>query len=543
VSPESAPNERGRRRRTAVASAVLVVGVLAAGAAIRLDNWWRAPSLWVDELRLANNVAERPLPRLLGERLRYGYLVPPGYLTLQRAAFLAAGRSERGLRLVPLAAALAGLAAAAALARRVLGAEPALLAAALLSFSAPLTAFANDDRPYALDLALGALLPLAALAWLERPDLRRTFWLALLCAATPLLSYGGAVAGAGLVAGLGGVVARSRQPRLRRGFAVALLALLAAGALAAIPLWLAQRPDAGGRLGLDQYWTAAGGFAPEGSTAVERARWLLGRWVALARFPFMPLSGRLAPDWLLGVALAAGAVVLLVRRRAAGVLLASVLAAGLLAGALGVYPLTVRLSLCHAPAAALLFAALLLPVRAGRWGAAAALAVGVTAAAWAGAEAWRRERGHELQPGRSLVAALAERVAPGDRLYVGYAAEPAWRFYAPVFGLDPERAALGSCGAPDPAAELPLAGALPGTRLWLLFSNALPAERAWLLERVRGHGRPLDRLDLTGRRRTAESLEGFELDGTLPAPGGRSSPPPRLAAWRCVFFEPLPQRR
>lgn len=537
-------------RRSRIATVVLVATwvVVALGAAIRVDGWARRPSFWVDELRLAVNVAERTLPELLRGPLRYDYLVPPGYLAVERAAFLAFGRDERGLRLASLLAGVAALGLVAALARRALGAELALLPATLVAAGAPLVAYANDARPYALDLALGAALPLVALRWLERPDPARRRTLLFAFAAVPLFSFGATIGGAGTLAGLALSPDLRRDGSRRRTLAWVALAWLVVSTAVALPLWLGKQADERSREGLGAYWTAVGGFPA--SAAATRA-WLGARLAAFGRFPFAPLSESVPPAAMAAL-LAAGAAALWIDRsgsRSAALLLIGPPVAGLAAALAGLYPLGARLTLYHAAPAAILLGALFAwPAilvrqrrRAATRVAAATAALAALVAAPIAAEAWRRERGFELQPARDLVAELAARARPDDRIYVDYGAEPAWSFYAPAAGLEPARAALGVCGAADPAAALPLSAAdPPGTRLWLLFSTSIPEERDWLLARLAGRALPAASVDLTDGRSRVERLDLYvATPSSEPAAAADAPPPPppKGAAWRCAFFE------
>ena len=535
----------GRRRALATVALIALIALVGLGVLIRTHGWWKRPSFYVDELRLAINVAERTLPELYGSRLRYGYIVPPGYLALERAAFLAGGRDERPLRLPALLSAVAALACGALLARRVLGPALAPLPVALLACGAPLVAYANDSRPYATDLALGAALPLVALAWLERPTRGRSAALIAAFAVAPLFSFGAAIGGGGALAALALRLAGrgDREGRARwRALLGAAAGWLVVAAVAALPLWLATQGDESMRHGLDGYWTAVGSFPPGGAGAVPE--WLAQRFVAFARFPFAPAASAL-PAAAVGIWLLAGWASLAWKRRDAAALLGLPLLGGLVAGLAGLYPLGGRLVFFYVPATAVAIGALPLALprslRERPLLAAGLLAAGLLLSAPIALEAWRRERGYEVQSGRELVAALAANARSADRIFVEYSAEPAWRFYAPASALDPARAAIGKCGAADPAAALPLAANdPPGTRLWMLFSNTTPEERDWLLARLARFARPTEAFDLTAGRRRIERLERVERmqqDATSAADRDAQDPPPRLALWRCAFFE------
>jgi hypothetical protein len=88
-----APHSPHSRRR------IVIVGLLASGAALRLWQYAADTSFWVDEITLAHNIVGRPLRRLLFEPLAFDQIAPKGFLLVQKLAALGLGPSELALRL------------------------------------------------------------------------------------------------------------------------------------------------------------------------------------------------------------------------------------------------------------------------------------------------------------------------------------------------------------------------------------------------------------------------------------------------------------
>jgi hypothetical protein len=169
-----------------------------------------------------------------------------------------------------------------------------------------------------------------------------------------------------------------------------------------------------------------------------------GTWSDLVRFAFDPRADIVHfafPGKLMFAAVLAGAVACLWRggsRRALALLVVPA-AITVAAAGLSLYPFgavrqdmfllpmiyvcaALGVAAAHAAAAAI----------AGRWAAAALVAVVVAALAWTGAtrslEFLRRTEAG-VEPMRPIVAGLVKRLKPGERIYVYSGAQPAFRYY------------------------------------------------------------------------------------------------------------------
>lgn len=150
--------------------------VLLVGVVVRLGPFLAAPALYLDEAMLALDLATRHAIGLL-RPLDFEQSAPIIYLWLSRAALVMGGVNEWMLRLVPLLSGILLPWAVWSLARRLLSARAALLAAAIVALSPLAVWYANVAKPYALDALVATLLLLAAVE--VRDSNRKSWWIAL----------------------------------------------------------------------------------------------------------------------------------------------------------------------------------------------------------------------------------------------------------------------------------------------------------------------------------------------------------------------------
>ncbi len=114
-------------------------------------------SLWLDEAWVANSVLT---PKLI-DTLNYADWVqssPPLYLVLLRMIAAVSGPGEMSLRMVPLAASLAGMLTIAMVLRSRFSAVPAILATALIAANYTQVKYGEQVKQYATDMLTAALL-------------------------------------------------------------------------------------------------------------------------------------------------------------------------------------------------------------------------------------------------------------------------------------------------------------------------------------------------------------------------------------------------
>ena len=167
------------------------------GAGVRLATYLQNRSLWLDEALVSNQhndavVAHLAVGTTHQRSSRHGFLLGTKLVTT------VTGSSEWSLRLIPLVAGIAGLAAFWYLAQSLLPAAGALMALALFALSEPLIYYSNEVKPYGIDAFATTLILIAFTQCLNA----RLSWAAILLSiSVPWLSYP-----SGIVVGASGAV-------------------------------------------------------------------------------------------------------------------------------------------------------------------------------------------------------------------------------------------------------------------------------------------------------------------------------------------------
>jgi hypothetical protein len=200
------------------------------GFILALGFWLRArgylydvPDMWLDECSWAIMLNERPLVKLL--------IRPPGFIVLSRVFVLLFGPTEASLRAIPWLSAMAALAMAPFLARRLFStAAPRLLFVAIIALHPAATDFAKEFKPYSTGLTLHMAIILLTLRYLETMRGKDLAWLLALAVVSPLLSQDLVFAFPGVFAIAGW---RAFKHDRRHFLAVALAALVIVASLLA----------------------------------------------------------------------------------------------------------------------------------------------------------------------------------------------------------------------------------------------------------------------------------------------------------------------
>lgn len=247
----------------------LPIFIIAYGIILRAARYLFNPALFVDEGSLALNIIHRPISGLL-HSLDYNQAAPFGFLALERLAFLAFGRSEYALRLLPFLASIAALFLFHGVARRVLAAWAAPVALALFAVSGHMIYYGAQIKQYSSDTAATLLVLLAGLEVAsKRLTARRAAAFALVGAALVWLSHPSVFVLAGVgTALLLSAIKRKDWPALR------LLSVSVAVWLASFALFYAvSLSRMGANQTLENSWDRKGTFMPLPPTSLKDLGW------------------------------------------------------------------------------------------------------------------------------------------------------------------------------------------------------------------------------------------------------------------------------
>lgn len=394
-------------------AALLIIGI---GVALRIEAFLDRRPLWIDESRLALNVAARGWLDL-ARPLELDQAAPIPFLWASRAAITLAGVNEYALRLVPLIAGVLLLVLLWRLARALLGPPEGLFVVILAALSLLLVYYSSEFKQYLIDAAITAVVVAETVKFLGS-GASRSWWrlgsvgvAALVCSQPAVFVLTGVVA-----ALLADADARLRRSRV--------LAVLLAWAVVFGVLYLVSFRQTAEDPGLQRFWEAAYlRLGPDLGTRIDHfGHALFG--VSLPLTPASPPIPGVAVVFLAGIVGLASRAGLPV-----GLLVGVPYVAVAAASVAGFYPIAYRLLIFLTPLTFLaLGGAVSLAGRGIAPGRRAIVQTGVCIACFviaAGPIAF-----YLFDPGpkwnlRSVIAAL-----PGDAtVYVAASALPQWTFY------------------------------------------------------------------------------------------------------------------
>ncbi|GAC1306322.1 MAG: hypothetical protein NVSMB16_02220 [Acidimicrobiales bacterium] len=456
------------------------------GAAVRLEQFGARRSLWLDEALVANNVVTRDFAGLV-RPLSGEQGAPVGWLWVQRVAVIVLGNTEYALRCVPLVAGLAALVVIHRLALRVAGPVPASIAVWLLALSPAAVRYSVEVKQYSSDLLVALLLSLWALRVADDDRFagrRLARWsvagvVAVWCAHPAVL----VLAPCAVVLWVDAL--RRRDTRDCRRVVAAALPWIASFGVA----WLASLRRLGHDAFLRGYWAA--GLAPHPLTAGT-----FGPWLGHDLLQLMDEPGRFVAAPLAAAMVVGGLFLAIYQRPLPGALLATPMAAAVLAATLGGFPLRGRLALWLLPLLLIGIAsagAALLPTdrrpRATRVVGCLVFAAcaGGVAASPAGDVITLARRPTVWSDIRPLLQEIHREAAPDDLVWVHEPDLPAATYYAISVGTAPSHVLRDSAAADGCSGEPDLAGAAAGHRVWFIYgyrlSTAVKDERRALVGR------------------------------------------------------------
>ena len=141
--------------------------IIVMGLALRIRFFLTGRSLWLDEAMLALNILHRSFGGLFQQPMEYGQSSPIGYVITVKAITLIFGDSEYALRLYSLIAGCFALILIAIVSRNALGKSGSLIALVLFAFNPELIYYSSETKQYISDV-----ITTLVLFWLLQRQLR-----------------------------------------------------------------------------------------------------------------------------------------------------------------------------------------------------------------------------------------------------------------------------------------------------------------------------------------------------------------------------------
>jgi hypothetical protein len=510
------------RRRSARWAERAAAAVVVVGSAVRIEQFLWRRSLWLDEALVTANIVQRSFSGLL--RPLSGHQgAPVGWLWAERTAVLVLGNNEDSLRVVPLAAGMAAILLAWAVARRLLGPWPAVLATAVVAFSPAAVRYSVEVKQYSSDLAIGLGLLLLALR-ADASRSRSSVWawgaagaVAVWWAHPAVLVLAGTAAALAVAA-----VMRHDGRQLRLvGQATALWLTSFV-----VDWWVVLR-GLGHDPFLHLYWKA--GFAPRPLAPASLAGWLARTPARLVHDP-----GSLPMAWVAAAAIVVGLAATAARRPVETAVVVFPLLVGLGAAVLGAYPLLGRMALWTLPVIAIGVAgAVAAAGRARAW-----MAVALAAALLAGPTIAVGRVAHDpttWSDVRPLLQAVRPYLRPGDLIWAHSADTPTAVYYGVSTGAEVSSTVVDDLPGGVCAGRSDLAAVAEGHRVWLVYgyrASSAPADEQRSLDGVFASSAHL--VDRIARPQATATLWDFGAPPDLR--------PPAPSAIGCVGVAPVTVR-
>ncbi len=304
---------------------------VALGVALRLLRLALDYPLWRDEAYLACNVLDRDYAGLT-RPLDYQQVCPVLFLWAEKAVIGALGFSEWSLRLVPTAAAVAGMFVFRHVAGRLLRGVAWVMAVAILAVGYTPVRHGGEVKPYATDFLVALAMIGLAVEWVRNPGRMRFLWaLAALGPLAVAVSNPSIFVAAGIGVALAGPVLSTRSRRAIIPFIA--FGAATGGTFLVLLRWINAPQSASVMPWMRVYW--AGAFPPRSPLG-------LIVWLARAHTSQMfayPAGGDVGASTMT-TALVVTAVVAYLRRGSKTILalLLAPFAMGLAAAFLGRYP-------------------------------------------------------------------------------------------------------------------------------------------------------------------------------------------------------------
>ena len=442
------------------------------GVILRIRQYLTGRSLWVDEAMLALNIVERDFARMF-QPLDYDQGAPVGFLLVEKLFNTILGKHEFALRFFPLLVGLVSLWLFYLLLKRLTSGPGLLVALALFAFNPRLIYYSSEVKQYILDVAVTILLLLIAGPVFQlSPRTRDVAWLGLAGVVALWFSHPALFVLAGIgIALLILALKRRDYSTLRRILGMGLVWLFTIALLYSLIL-----KDLSQNAYMREYWRGA--FLPV-------PLWSDPGWFSKSLHENIGIQfGLPYAVFVVFFLILVGWVMLWFHQRGYAIAIASILLVTLTVSAFQLYPVLERMILFLIPIGLLLLgkAVEAFHQRVQRFRPLGMLSVLLLAGYLLYGPLMTSVQNF-VEPKyfehiRPSMATLRDTWKDGDSLYVSNGALPAFRFYAPFFGLETISYEFGKRDDyQDPQRILRHLESIRGQpRTWILFSHVYERE-------------------------------------------------------------------
>lgn len=446
---------------------VIVAILLLIGGLLRLRQYLAGRSLWADEAMLALNIVNRSFGELLSP-LDYDQGAPIGFLLVEKLFNSILGKNELALRLFPLLVGLLALWLFCSLLKRTTRGIGLILALALFAFNPRLIYYSSEVKQYIVDVAVTISLLLIAAPLFDHSSRKKDFiWLTFAGLLALWFSHPAlfVLAAIGLTLVIN-YLSRRDFARLQIAIGMGVIWIINIGFL-----YLLVLKDLSQNAYMRAYWQGA--FVP--LPPWSDPGWFLKNMSETIRIQFgIPY---VVP--LVVVLMLVGWVILFVQNQKYAITFACLLLIIGIASALQLYPTSERMILFMIPPGLILFgkAAERLHQSLQKFPSLGTLSV-VLLAGYLIYGPLVTSYQFFIAPKyfehiRPSMEHLRESWKSGDAMYVSHGALPAFRFYAPFYGLDGIPYEFGQREEyQDPQSIVEKLASLQGQpRVWILLSH------------------------------------------------------------------------
>jgi hypothetical protein len=404
--------------------------LIALGALLRLRQYLTGRSLWVDEAMLALNIVGRGFAGL-AQPLDYDQGAPLGFLLVEKIFNIILGKHEYALRLFPVLVGLISLGLFYLLVTRVTYGAGLLIALALFAFNPRLIYYSSEVKQYILDVTITISLLLTAAPALSASPRKRDFARLTLAGVVALWFSHPALF---VLAGIGLTLLVLSLQRREYSILRLVIGMGIVWLLTIVFLYLLILKDLRQNAYIREYWRGA--FLPV-------PPWSEPGWFVKALHENIGIQfGIPYAVFLVFFLMLAGWVILWFQQRGYAIAFASILLVTLTASALQLYPVFERMILFLIPIGLLLLgkAVEAVHVRSQRYQVPGMLALSLLAVYLLYGPLVTSTQNFiapkYFEHMRPTMEILRDAWKDGDALYVSNGALPAFRFYAPFYGVE-----------------------------------------------------------------------------------------------------------